>query len=418
MRYLLLFTSLLFFIFPISTTAEEMVTVRLVNKIGNIPKLEFRLEGGYSTFSPMLTVKEGVTYSLKVEKGKLILQGADMKIILNDSLVLIPEKYNTNQRVYINGQPYLGAMEFQVEKEKYIRPVNQLPLDDYLKGVVPFESYPSWPLETLKAQALAARTYAVSHMNQPMNDTIQYQVYGGYQWKESSTKAVEETRGEVITYKGKLIDAFYSASNGGITENNSHVWKEKALPYFPIKRDPYDPTYPWEFSLERVQVELKKIDWNYPNWWQGTVEEDLEIVSVMKRWLARNGYPGDIKVLAVPHFEISEETLESGRSLRGSISVDFLHRLPEGTIMFERVSLENVALDRIRPMIGGTTFKSYLIESFKENGSTYTVKGLGFGHGVGMSQWGAAVMGEQGKSYREIIEFYYPGTSLENIYEE
>jgi stage II sporulation protein D len=413
MRYFLLFFIIvLTSIFPKQTEADEMVKVRLVNYVGNTLKLTIRLKEEYFTLDPALSLNEGVNYDLTVKNGSLFLEGEGQKHKINGPLILIPKAYDLKHRIYVNDRPYLGAMEVVVEGKKFIRPINQLPLEDYLKGVVPFEVYPTWGIETLKAQALAARTYAVTHLNEEMDDTIHFQVYGGFSWKENTNKAVEETISEVITYQNHLIDAFYSASNGGVTENNAHVWGGKALAYFPIKKDPYDPTHPWKFTLHQTQIPLNEINWDNLDWWGDINEKDEGITLSMKTWLQKNGYPGDIKILSIPRFKLSKQQLTSKRTVRGSVKVEFLHRLIDGTILFEQLELDDVKLNKIRPLIGGNLFKSYLIDSLECNEVIYTMTGKGYGHGVGMSQWGANVMGEKGETYEEILQFYYPGTTI------
>ncbi|WP_156291623.1 SpoIID/LytB domain-containing protein [Oceanobacillus salinisoli] len=416
MRYMaIIFTLAAIFWFPDSSHAEDLMRVRLVNHVGETSELEVQLKGDYFTLDPTVHLEEGMTYTLKIKKGALVLEGKDKTYEVGGSLLLIPNNYDYNHVVQIDDQSYLGAMEFRVENKRWIRPVNQLPLEDYLKGVVPFEVFPEWSLETLKAQALAARTYAASHVGKEIDDTINYQVYGGYSWDKNTNKAVDETKGEVITYNGKLIDAFYSASNGGKTENNSHVWGGRALPFFPIKEDPYDPTNPWEFTLHETQIDLEDISLEDPEWWDNIKERDEKITTTMKNWLNKHGYPGEIKILSIPEFELVGQQLESDRSVKGSITVNFLWELFEGTIMFQQVELKDVELNRIRPMIGGDIFRSYLIESLEEEEDVYTMKGKGYGHGVGMSQWGAYVMGEKGKTYKEIIEFYFPKTTISQL---
>lgn len=402
----------MFLIVPVRIYAEEMVTVRLFKNIEETPKLDITLKGGYLSLNPLFYFKEGVKYSLTVKKGKLLVKGDGQSQVVEGSVYLIPEKYDVEHQIMINDHPYLGAMEFTVENRQHIRPINQLPLEDYLKGVVPLEVYPSWPIETLKAQALAARTYAVSHLKDNMDDTIRFQVYGGYDWKASTTKAVNETKGEVITHKDKLINAFYSASNGGVTESNANVWGGRPLSYFPIKADPYDPTHPWEYSLNQEQISLDNVDWTDPTWWDETKEKDQKITETMKKRLQKNGYPGDIKIVSIPKFELSKEQYDSKRSRKGSITIEFLHRLFDGTVLLEEYKLENVEINRIRPLIGGDLFKSYLIDSLESNNVIYTMKGRGYGHGVGMSQWGASIMGARGKSYQQIIQHYFPGTTI------
>lgn len=402
------------FIIPNIIYAEEMVSVRLVNDVQNCSKMTIKVKGNYLTSDPTFQLKEGVSYRLKVKKGKFSLEGDGVKLKA-DSFFLFPDEYDTEHIVYINKRPYLGAMEFTIDENRYIRPINQLPLEDYLKGVVPFEVYPSWELETLKAQTLAARTYAVSYLNSKMDDTISFQVYGGYDWNPNTTKAVEETRGEVITYNNKLIDAFYSASNGGMTENNAHVWGGKALPVYPIKKDPFDPGNPWELTIQKSQIDFNNINWDYSNWWDEFEEKDPNVALNMQKWFQNHGYTGDIKILSIPAFKLADEKNKSNRSLKGSITIKFMERLFDGTIVFHKKSFEDIPLNRIRPMIGGSLFKSYLIDSLSNDDQHYTIRGKGYGHGVGMSQWGASMMGEQGRTYKEIIQFYFPGTTISNI---
>ncbi|MDF0725590.1 SpoIID/LytB domain-containing protein [Cytobacillus sp. S13-E01] len=414
MRYFLipiLFTLLLFQT-PHKSSADELVTVKLNNDIKDTNELTVQFNGDYFSLDSTLTIKEGVVYNLTEKNGQLILSGDNETLELGDSLVVLPGEYNQDHFVEVNERPYLGAFEFTIEEDGNIRPVNQLPLEDYLKGVVPFEVFPTWGIETLKSQALAARTYAVSHLNKVIDDTISYQVYGGYQWMDTTTQAVEETKGEVLTYNNKLIEAFYSASNGGITENNAHVWGGKEVSYYPIKNDPYDPINPWEFKLHSAQVVLEEIDWDNDLGWEEATEMDQELTGSMSHWLQRNGYPGDIKILSISNFTLSAEKLNSNRSVSGSIKIDFLQRLYDGTILLQEYELNDEKLNKIRPLIGGTQFKSYLIDSLEFKDGIYTMKGKGYGHGVGMSQWGAHIMGQLGKNYKEIVQFYFPGTEI------
>ncbi|TCT19671.1 SpoIID/LytB domain protein [Melghiribacillus thermohalophilus] len=404
---------------PVLTHAEQIVSVKLKNYIGNSSSMTLKAEGDYLSLSPTFQLKKGVTYQLSVESGKFILSGNGETVSFEGAFAFYPKEYDSDHLLFINDRPYMGAMEFTIEDQQYIRPVNHLYLEDYLKGVVPFEVYPSWEMETLKAQSLAARTYAITHLNQDqmMNDTVQFQAYGGYIDFEKTKQAVEETKGQIITYDGRPIGAFYSASNGGITENNANVWGGKALRYFPIQKDPYDPVLPWEFTLHQTQINIEDINWDVENIWDQLQEKDEKITSNMKRWLKRKGVFGDIKILSIPRFTMSSERNESGRALKGSISIVYMQRMFDGMILLGQKTLKNVPMSHIRPMIGGTIFKSYLIDSLEKENGVYVMKGRGFGHGVGMSQWGANGMAEEGKTYREIIDYYYPGTSITNINE-
>jgi stage II sporulation protein D len=412
MKKIIMTLSFLFLLlcFANVTKAEDLVTVQLKNNIGNKKLLHIRIRGDYFTPDLGLSIKDKENYQLVVKNGALFLKDKKEIQKVGSSLILTPQKYDTNHLIFINGTPYLGAMEFVIEENKIVRPINQLPLEDYLKGVVPFEVYPSWNMEALKAQSLAARTYAVSHMNRDMVDTIEDQVYGGFVWNVRTTQAVDETRGEVITYHQRLIDAFYSASNGGMTENNAHVWGGKARPFYPIKKDPYDPEQPWSFSFHQTQIsETNAIQWDKTN------ERDKAITDSIKAWLQNKGYGQDIKILSIPHFEVDQKRNKADRALTGSITVEFLQRLYGGLIHYEEIELKDVPLNSIRPIFGGHRFKSYLVDNAECDGQICTVEGRGFGHGVGMSQWGASIMGDKGNNYKEIIQFYFPGTKISNI---
>ncbi|MDQ0229994.1 SpoIID/LytB domain-containing protein [Metabacillus malikii] len=417
MKKIILLSLSLLFLYPFQARAEDLVRVKLVQHIGESSQLTFRVSGQYQILGETVPLKENITYKLTMKGGKFVLKEGNRKgeALMSDTLVLLPKRYDYTHQVSINDRPYLGAMEFIKEKNNTIRPVNQLPVEDYLKGVVPFEVYPSWGIETLKAQTLAARTYAISHINDDLDDTIKFQVYGGFTWSESTTKAVNDTKGEVITYNDRLIDAFYSASNGGITENNAHVWGAQPKSYFPIKEDQYDPVNPWKFKLHKTQINLNDQDELDDNWWENAKEKDTEITNSMKKYLQANGYPGEIKILSIPMFEVSSKTLKSKRSTTGSIKVEFLQRLIDGTILYDEISFNQVNLNKIRPLIGGNLFKSYFIDSLTVENDAYVMKGRGFGHGVGMSQWGAHYMGVSGNSYQQIIDYYYPGTKIKQV---
>ena len=131
---------------------------------------------------------------------------------------------NSESLLYINNRSYHGTFQFTVESGKYVRPINSLYIEDYLKGVVPREMPALWHMEALKAQTIAARTYALSNQSRVIDDTISYQVYGGAEGHMNSDKAILETTGLVLKYNNSLVDAVFSSSNGGVTELNSNAW--------------------------------------------------------------------------------------------------------------------------------------------------------------------------------------------------
>ncbi|MED1471270.1 SpoIID/LytB domain-containing protein [Bacillus salipaludis] len=409
-------------------SAEEvkLMTVKLKNYIGNQKTLTISVKGKYDIPDTDVSLVEGKTYKVQVENSALSLYENSTLISKFTSFTAVPKEYGTNNVISINNRPYLGTMKFTLENNAYVRPVNTLPLEDYLKGVVPYEMMASWNKEALKAQAVAARTYADRYKSlSGFDDTVSFQAYGGYSWNSNSTSAVEETKGQTLTYNGKLIDAFYSASNGGMTESNANVWGGTPLAFYPIKEDPYDKKVPWSFTLNKTQIDTSSLDLAHPqNWWASVKETDSSLVMSIKSWMIQNGYSDkEIKIISIPKLSFSDQLTTGGRVKLATIKLNFfLKDKTTGDFVLDdqkhintnTLEFNDVKAARIRGMIGINVMKSYLMTSYQDNGTSYIVTGLGNGHGVGMSQWGAKAMADQGLSYREILNFYYPGTTLTN----
>lgn len=254
---------------------------------------------------------------------------------------------------------------------------NSVPLEKYLYSVVPSEVPSSWPEEALKAQAVCARTYVIREMiaraKEPfdVDKTTASQVYSGMDRETPrTTKAVEDTTGTIILYESKPIQAFFHSNAGGYTEKPENVWAT-SLPYLDHVESNFDqdaPNYSWEDRIASVQMNRL-----------------LSSVGV--------GYISDIRVLK--------------RNL--SQRVEILEVKGEnGTL--------NIKGTDFRKMVGETKIKSLKFGIKKEANSFY-IKGLGFGHGVGMSQWGAFGMAKNNTSYATILNHYYPGTNLAKIIE-
>lgn len=403
---------------------EPAVSVKLVNYLGNQTQVTLAIKGEYDIPETNYSLTEGKTYAVKVENNNLSLYENGVMLSSFPSFTVVPKTYGTDNYISVNNRPYLGNIQFTMEKNTFVRPVNTLPMEDYLKGVVPYEVYASWNKEALKAQAVAARTYAIRHQTSIMDDTVNYQAYGGYSWDSNTTQAVEETNSQTLTYNGNTIDAFYSDSNGGETESNANVWGGTALPFYPIKNDPYDKKIPWSFTINKTQIDISSLDLANPqNWWNSVNEADSSLMANIKNWMAQNGYANDeIKITSVPAFSFTSDRTTGNRVEFGNISLQFfLKDKTTGTFVMDNnlikvntLTFTNTNASRIRAMVGINTLKSYLVTNSSENSTTYSVNGLGNGHGVGMSQWGAKAMADQGFSYQQILNFYFPGTTLAN----
>lgn len=398
---------------------EPIVKVKLVNYLGNKTELTIKPNGDYITNDSNIVLKTGETYLLKQENGKLSLYLNGR--LLNSYLTFSAQPVQARTALSINGRLYLGSFDFEIENNQYIRPINSVYMEDYLKGVVPTEMYPSWNLEALKSQAVAARTYAMTYLSRGIiNDTISFQVYGGYIWTPNTTKAVDDTKGQVLLSNGRLIDAVYSASNGGMTESNANAWGNVQVPYLTVKEDPLDPKTSWNFQFNKTQIDLTGRDLSkLSEWWTATKEVDATIVYNLKMWLSNNGYANkDIKIVSISDFSLHNKGT-GGRVSLGNITVDFLVKDmvdANGKLIPQRVSYKDVAVSRIRAMIGNRVMLSYLVDSVNTETAVVDVKGRGDGHGVGMSQWGAKYMGDAGRSYEDILKFYYTGVTITPSY--
>jgi len=257
-----------------------------------------------------------------------------------------------------------------------------VPLELYLAGVLPGEVYMSWNDETLKAQAVAARTFALYNMAKrkslpfDVDTSTTFQHFAGFEKiSPKALRVVNETRGEVITYKGRLIYAMYSANTGGCT----HSFKELFgidLPYLTTVK-------PERFCDMKL---LKR------SFWTGKMEP-AEISRFLNNLGFQFGKTCDVKV---------SKRNPCGRGL---------------LITFEDFSGRKITL----PLSFFVRFQFHLPSDwfYIEKGGrlkVFLLRGRGFGHGLGMGQWEAYCLGKKGWNYKRILEFFYPKTRVEKIY--
>jgi stage II sporulation protein D len=276
--------------------------------------------------------------------------------------------------IRMNGREYPATLEI-VRYGEGLAIVNELRLEEYIVGVLRAETSEKWPAETLRAQAIVARTYAAflrsSSGTRPYNivATTTHQVYAGHVPASSPIwDAVRDTAGQVLLWDGELFPAFYHSASGGYTEDPRTVFAARNMPALKAIRDDFStaaPHYYWTLDLK---------------------------LSDLSGILKRNGYD----VGTVTALEVTERT----QSLRVSIL----------TVHGTRSSVRLRGND-FRRMVGYETVKSTLF-AVALAGSVARFSGRGYGHGVGMSQWGAKGMAEQGYKAEKILEYYYPGTTL------
>ena len=280
----------------------------------------------------------------------------------------------------LDGRRYRGALELR-HKGSGLTAVNIVPVNGYLRSVVPEEMPVDWPAEAIKAQSVAARSFALASRGRHASEgydlctTTHCQLYTGTAAEKSaSNAAIKATRGEVLTYGGKPIEALFHTDSGGMTENSEDVWGSH-VPYLRAAKDTPAKTMPWTKTISRADLERK---------------------------LAAKGHDiGKVRSIALSPLAI-------GRSAKD--------RTASG-----RVKTMTVKGTKGTATLSGTTWRSLLglkstLFDAKLAKDMVTFTGYGSGHGLGISQWGAERMAARGASYAEILHHYYTGTTLQQLY--
>ena len=357
------------------------------------------------------------------EKSSLKIVGRNMDLISEEPVVISSDQH----LIMINGTTYRGVAEINFNSSGTLVAINELPLEQYLYGVVPRELPPDpfHELEAQKAQAVAARTYAYANLGKRSQDgydllaTTADQVYGGYDAEHPlSTQAVDETAGIVATYAGELISAVYHSTSGGYTANNEDVWNSEPVPYrravHVFDRSAVAINSVEELTTSKSDWELPVMDGSYEEPWSRYYRWEFqwtneEISNILSDYF--NTDVGDVHAIHIV------SRAEHGRVLEIEFITD------QGTFR-EYKDRIRWALQYVNDQGNFSPLLSTLftIEPIKdeETGETigFLATGGGWGHGVGMSQTGAVGMAEKGKTYDEILKHFYRGIELVNIQNE
>jgi len=278
----------------------------------------------------------------------------------------------------INGRRYRDSVIINCRDSK-LTVINELGLEDYINGILPKEVNPAWPADALKAQAVISRTYVEKNLKKHEKNGFDVctethcQVYGGMESEDKRTStAVEATRGEVLVYKGELAQSLFHASCGGHTENPNCVWtwEGRAPEYLRGVKDKFCKDSPH-------------------NYWKNSVSAEF-----IRARLVKSGY----SVGAVSKITIA------GRDSSGR---------PEKLVVKHSRGTLSLNPSKFRMAIDPWIIKSALITCIRTKGGNFIFEGKGWGHGVGLCQWGANIMGGKGYDYKKILKFYYPGTEVE-----
>ncbi len=313
-----------------------------------------------------------------------------------------------------NARLYAGRLNLQPNAYGTYTLVNQVPLETYLRGVVPYEIGTNAPTAALEAQTILARTYALRNLRRFAADNYQLcadthcQVYYGLNGAAAKTdQAIAATRGKVLTYKNELIDALYSSTTGGVTASFSDVWNGEDRPYLRPVVDA--ATNLWNLSKQsladeknfqkfiNIQQGFNESKWNVFRWRRETRLEDI-IKDLQKFLLSKNSPHAKFKTIQA--MAVVKRS-ESGRILELAVKTD--------------ISTFTLHKDEVRSAFAAPTSTLFYIEPLNKGKPElwgYAFIGGGLGHGVGLSQTGAQNLAKLGWPNQKILQFYYPGTEI------
>jgi SpoIID/LytB domain protein len=312
---------------------------------------------------------------------------------------------------------YGGSLRLQANAYGTYTLVNQVPLETYLRGVVPHEIGANAPLNATQAQTIIARTYALRNLRRFQADNYQLcanthcQVYYGLSdTNPQADRAIAATQGLVLTYKNELVDALYSSTTGGVTATFSDVWNGTERPYLRAVID--SPANIWDLShqsLENEQSFRRFI---------GLKDGFNETGRNVFRWNRQSSLTDLNKDLQ----EYLKRRKDPRADFQTITSMQVTKRSPSGRILTMAVETDKGVIELYKNEVRSaftpprsTLFYVEPIYNDQKKLKAYAFIGGGFGHGVGLSQYGSYNLAKLGWSTARILSFYYPGTKIQPL---
>jgi stage II sporulation protein D len=360
-------------------SANESTSTRQVRVLvlKDVKDMEISVQGGYALIDeehPAILEEQptGFTSRVYLSADGIWIHGKEYK---TRKLAIEPKR---DAAIQLGKRRFRGHLTILVTPQRKLNVVNVVELEQYIKGVLYHEISHRWPIEAIKAQAIATRTYAVYAMQQKegkdydVTNDIYSQVYGGKNSERFRTSlGVNATKGQILMFRGKVLPTFFHATCAGMTEDASEVWNIK-LPPLRTVECPYceiSPHMRWKrnFRLKDIQEKL-----NANKHKIGAIK-DIVVVQ-------RN--PSDrVKTLKITG-RAGDSLVISGKDFRNAIGPNDIRSNNFEVVM-----------------------KGWYVDFY----------GRGWGHGVGLCQWGAYGMSEQDFSFKDILKHYYPGSTLANL---
>ena len=357
---------------------------------------------------------------------------------------------NEKTETWYKGYRYNGAFQYSRRGGAELTVVQMVNIEDYVKGILPYEMNNTWPMEALKAQALCARSYAMSSLNRHSADgadlcvLIHCQVYQGRNAANARTdQAVDETAGMYVTYDGRLAQTFYASTNGGASESVENVWSER-IPYLRGVVDPYEmdiiprvSNYYWRLTYTPAQI-TERLRSRITGFNLSTIASmrvsrysptgnaiEVTLTDVNGRSMTLSRRSQILAGLGTPtmRFDIGNDEWEQGSIYANEpgqqvpsdseffgIGADGVATSVPGSGMYAIAGSGDTTTVEGETPTGGT--QSGGNSTGMING-VFVIRGAGNGHQVGMSQWGAFSMAyHHNKTFEEIIYFYFTGVEI------
>lgn len=319
--------------------------------------------------------------NLELSAGKVDIKLQNGKVKIKNKVYSLPLKITSPSFIIVNKKIYRGNIIIRLSQKSKLNIINEVYIEDYLKGILPKEANSTWPIEALKTQAVISRSYVLKNLKKHSKDgfdvcsTVHCQVYGGASTETKvCNEAVVQTEAEVVTYDNKIAQTLFHSSCGGHTEDPKYVWNwtTKTPPYLKGLKDKYckeNPNQNWTSAIKEQTIREKLTKAGYK-------------VGKIKNIKTKGKTPGLAKEYII--IENTKATLKLN-SYKFRITID--------------------------PWL----IKSTMINSIKKQKDSFIFKGNGWGHKVGLCQWGSKFMADKGFSYKQILQFYYPSTDIEKV---
>ncbi len=361
-------------------------------------------------------------------KSTVTIENADGKVTVNASDVLEDLQYDADEVISVDGTKYRGSIILKKDDKGFLTVINRVDIEDYIASVIAVEMSSDFNIEALKAQAVCARTYALKNIKKhnsrgfDLCASVDCQAYKGVSVESEKTGiAARETAGVVMKYDGEIIDAVYSATSGGWTENVKYVWGSD-IPYLQAVEDKYEgkdvygSSWEKELSVEKATETMDKKGYELGTVTNIEVMDSTEHGTVTK--LVVKGTEGE-KIFTKEGCRLAfgATTLSQAFTVTPVYSVSRAQpvytyggeELSEDVAVLTANGKSNVKLNNV--VLMGNTKREYSV-SVSGPVTGFKFNGRGYGHLVGLSQNGANGMADSGFTYDEILKHYYRGIEL------